>query len=239
MKIWSSLLCFFLIFACAGILLSRLDTLSEDGAAAVGSPVIENGDSSSWIVAVDAGHGGNDPGKVGEDGVMEKDINLAIAMDLKEALEESGIKVIMTRENDTGLYSAGASNKKAEDMKNRIAVIEESGADILISIHQNSFTQPQYHGAQVFFYTGSDSGEKLADAVQENLIKGADPDNTRQAKANSDYYLLKNSSIPAVICECGFLSNPEECARLASEEYQKTIAGCIAQGIMEYLSAYS
>ena len=132
MKIWSSLLCFFLIFACAGILLSRLETLSEDGAAAVGSPVFENGDSSSWIVAVDAGHGGNDPGKVGEDGVMEKDINLAIAMDLKEALEESGIKVIMTRENDTGLYSAGASNKKAEDMKNRIAVIEESGADILI-----------------------------------------------------------------------------------------------------------
>lgn len=213
--------------------------MPEEDGAAVGSAVFERGSTRSWTVAVDAGHGGNDPGKVGEGNVLEKDINLAIALDLREILENAGVKVVMTRETDEGLYSEGAGNKKAEDMKKRIAVIEDSGADLLVSIHQNSFTQSQYHGAQVFFYTGSDSGEALAKKVQENLIKGADPENTRQAKANSDYYLLKKSSIPAVICECGFLSNPQECARLSTKEYQQAIARSIAQGIMDYLAVCS
>ncbi len=231
MKIRTSIFCFLLIFACAGILLSRLDSQAVSDTKGV------DGSKRKLTIIVDAGHGGNDPGKIGVNGAKEKDINLEIAKLLQKYLQQQDVTVVMTRESDSGLYSESSSNKKSEDMRNRVAMITDNNADLLVSIHQNSFTEQKYSGAQVFYYTGSVEGQRLAETVQKQLISGADPDNHREAKANSDYYLLKKSMVTAIICECGFLSNPEECEKLTTAEYQRKIAWNIYLGIMQYINA--
>jgi N-acetylmuramoyl-L-alanine amidase len=188
-----------------------------------------------YCVVIDAGHGGDDPGKVGVGNVLEKDINLEIAAILKNYLENEGIKVVMTREDAGGLYDADASNKKVQDMKRRIEVIDETSPDITVSIHQNSYPEEYVHGAQVFYYTGSTQGELLAEEIQAQLIEKADPENTRVIKANDSYYMLKKTSVPIVIVECGFLSNVEETQKLCTAEYQDRIAWAVHLGIVRYL----
>ncbi len=183
------------------------------------------------IVVVDAGHGGNDPGKVGNTGVLEKDINLAIALKLKEALEEKGVTVVMIREEDTNLATSGARNKKSSDMSNRVEIINESKAVCFISIHQNSYPDSSVKGAQVFYYGDSEESRILAEKLQENLISMVDSDNHRKAKTGNDYYLLRKTVIPGVIVECGFLSCPEEESRLLDETYQQKLADCLAETI--------
>lgn len=187
-------------------------------------------------VVIDAGHGGDDPGKVGINGALEKDLNLEIALLVKKYLEMDDVRVIMTREDESGLYDAGASNKKVQDMKRRIAIIEETNPVVTVSIHQNSYPEEYVHGAQVFFYTGSAEGQKLAEKIQNRLIVGLDPDNHREVKANDSYYLLKKTPTPIVIVECGFLSNSEEAEKLCSKEYQEKLAWEIHLGIMQYLN---
>ncbi len=187
-------------------------------------------------VVIDAGHGGDDPGKVGINGAQEKDINLQIALLVKTFLEQNGVNVVMTREDEDGLYDRSASNKKVQDMKNRIALIEETAPDIVVSIHQNSYPEEYVHGAQVFYYDGSSQGKELAEVLQRQLIERADPDNTRQVKANDSYYLLKKTSVPIVIVECGFLSNQAEAEKLCTPEYQERIAWAVHMGILEYLN---
>lgn len=188
-------------------------------------------------VVIDAGHGGDDPGKIGINGAKEKDVNLSIARRVKAYLEKEDIRVIMTRETEDGLYDADASHKKVQDMKRRIAIIEETAPDLTVSIHQNSYPEEYVHGAQVFYYEGSVEGQELADKIQKRLIEGADPGNKRQIKANSSYYLLKKTKIPIVIVECGFLSNRTEAEALCSDEYQDCIAWEITLGILQYLNA--
>lgn len=188
-------------------------------------------------VVIDAGHGGDDPGKIGINGAKEKDVNLSIARRVKDYLEKEDIRVIMTRETEDGLYDADASHKKVQDMKRRIAIIEETAPDLTVSIHQNSYPEEYVHGAQVFYYEGSVEGQELADKIQKRLIEGADPGNKRQIKANSSYYLLKKTKIPIVIVECGFLSNRTEAEALCSDEYQDCIAWEITLGILQYLNA--
>lgn len=188
-------------------------------------------------VVIDAGHGGDDPGKIGINGAKEKDVNLSIARRVKAYLEKEDIRVIMTRETEDGLYDADASHKKVQDMKRRIAIIEETAPDLTVSIHQNSYPEEYVHGAQVFYYEGSMEGQELADKIQKRLIEGADPGNKRQIKANSSYYLLKKTKIPIVIVECGFLSNRTEAEALCSDEYQDCIAWEITLGILQYLNA--
>lgn len=190
-------------------------------------------------VVIDAGHGGDDPGKVGINGAREKDINLQIAELVKKYLEASDVRVVMTRESDEGLNSAGASNKKVQDMKRRIELIDETAPDVTVSIHQNSYPEEYVHGAQVFFYTGSREGEALARAVQKQLVEKVDPENKRQVKANDSYYLLKKTGIPIVIVECGFLSNSAEAEKLCDSEYQDYVAWAIHMGIMQYLNTLS
>ena len=182
-------------------------------------------------------HGGADPGKVGINGAQEKDINLQIAKYLKQYLEASDIEVVMTREEDAGLNDPDASNKKVQDMKRRIALIDESAPALTVSIHQNSYPEEYVHGAQVFYYTGSKEGSALARSIQEQMVKLLDPENKRQIKANDSYYLLKKTGIPIVIVECGFLSNSEEAKKLCTEEYQKEAAWAIHMGILRYLNA--
>lgn len=186
------------------------------------------------VVVIDPGHGGIDPGKVGEQGWDEKDINLQIALILQQYLEQSGASVWMTRTEDRGLYKENDTNKKRADLKKRVQMINDLDADIAISIHQNSFSQKQYKGAQVFYYTSSEEGKYLAELIQQELISFVDPSNNRAIKANDSYYLLKQSLRPTVIVECGFLSNPEEERKLNDEKYQQKIAWGIYMGIMKY-----
>lgn len=186
-------------------------------------------------IVLDAGHGGDDPGKIGINGSLEKDINLAIAHKVKTYLEANDIKVVMTREDDAGLYDANAENKKVQDMKRRIAIMEEVQPLATVSIHQNSYTEEYVNGAQVFYYKDSKDGEALAALLQESLREHLNPENHRQMKANDSYYLLKKTQIPTVIVECGFLSNNREAALLSDEEYQDKVAWAIHMGIMQFL----
>ena len=188
------------------------------------------------VVVVDAGHGGTDPGKVGVDGSLEKDINLAVAERLKTYLEQDDVKVIMTRETDTGLYSETDSRKKMADMKKRCEIIEESGADLVVSIHQNSYHEESVSGGQVFYYRDSPKGKALAEILQDRFDYVLGEQNRRLPKANGNYYLLLHVKCPIVIVECGFLSNRKEAGLLNSGEYQDKLAYTIHMGIMEYLN---
>ena len=186
-------------------------------------------------IVVDPGHGGNDPGKVGVTGVLEKDINLQVAVMLGEYLEKKGIDVLLTRETDISLAEEGASSTQVSDLKNRVEIIEKASPEMAVSIHQNSYTDSSVSGAQVFYYGQSTEGQRLAEAVQAGLIEILDSSNKREAKANESYYILKRTSVPTVIVECGFLSNPEEESLLQDEEYQNKIVEAIYQGIQTYL----
>ena len=186
-------------------------------------------------VVIDAGHGGDDPGKIGINNVAERDVNLQIAQKLKKYLEAEDVEVVLTRETEEGLYDAHASNKKVQDMKRRIEIIEKTNPVLTVSIHQNSYPEEYVHGAQVFYYEGSKEGENLANSIQEQLVQGLDPDNHRKIKANDSYYLLKKTKGTIVIVECGFLSNAAEAEKLCKEEYQDRIAWLIQKGILRYL----
>lgn len=186
------------------------------------------------VIVIDPGHGGDDPGKVGINDALEKDINLQISQYLKEYLEGEGYTVVLTRTDDNGLYSASDTNKKLADMKKRCKIIEDSNAVIVVSIHQNSFSQESVHGGQVFYYKYSEEGKKLANCIQNAFSVYIDEENTRLAKENDSYYLLIHTPCPTVIAECGFLSNSSEAELLISEDYQRKIAYGICEGIKEY-----
>lgn len=186
-------------------------------------------------VVIDAGHGGIDPGKIGINGAEEKDINLEIALLVKQYLELQDVEVIMTRETEEGLYDANADNKKVQDMKRRIGIIDEKDPALTVSIHQNSYPEEYVKGAQVFYYTGSTEGQKLAEFLQDSLVERLDSENHRQIKANDSYYLLKKTASPIVIVECGFLSNGEEAQKLCDKSYQERVAWAIHVGILQYL----
>ena len=186
-------------------------------------------------VVVDAGHGGFDSGKVGINGALEKDINLEIARKVQQKLEQAGIATIMTRKTDQGLYDEGEENKKQQDMKRRCSVINESEADLAVSIHQNSYTEESICGPQVFYYETSVKGRNLAEILQETLNQNLEIVRPRAGKANDTYYLLRKTEIPTVIVECGFLSNTEEAEKLMKEVYQEKIAQAICEGVQEFL----
>ena len=190
----------------------------------------------SAIIVIDVGHGGSDPGKVSPDGIEEKNINLAIAKYLQDYLIAQDYTVFLTRDTDRGLYDENVSNKKRSDLNNGIQFFKEKNADLVISIHQNSYPDPSQHGAQAFYYKGNDESKTLAKQIQKSLL-GIDPTNKRVEKANDSYYLLKHTSVPAVIVECGFLSNPDETAMLTDSNYQKDIAYSISVGICRYLNS--
>ena len=191
-------------------------------------------ESSSLCIVIDAGHGGADPGKVGVNNILEKDINLSVALLLRDKLEEAGIKIVLTRNSDVDL-SDGADNFKSADMQNRCKIITEANPIFTISIHQNSYPTESVSGAQVFYYTHSSEAEILATILQSSLITNLDPTNTRQPKANDSYYLLKKTPTPTVNVECGFLISPTEASLLSSTEYQEKVVHAIYLGIIEYL----
>ncbi len=186
--------------------------------------------SGDALIILDAGHGGLDSGKIGINGQEEKDINLKIALKIKKLLEEQGISVMMTRSADERL-----SETQTEDLKARTEIMNRSNAALAVSIHQNSFRDSSVSGAQVFYYPDSDEGRKAADAIQEEL-NDMQPDNRKEVKANDTYYILKNTEIPVVIVECGFLSNYTEAEKLADDSYQSVVAGTVVRGILQYIN---
>lgn len=221
-----------ILLLCAAAVVTTLEKRGDEAAETSGAV-----DPTDLVIVIDAGHGGRDSGKISVDNVTyEKDINLAIAYKLKGYLEAEGITVIMTRESDDGLYVESDSNKKAADLRRRIEVIERAAPVLVVSIHQNSYHESYVRGAQTFYYTTSTEGRELAEIIQEQLCLSLDPDNERKAKANDSYYLLKKTSVPIVIVECGFLSNPEEAALLNSKDYQDRVAFQIHLGVMQYLN---
>ena len=193
--------------------------------------------AASPLILVGAGHGGSDPGMIGVGGLEEKGINLSISLLLRDTLEKSGYSVIMTREEDKGLYDSSAANKKAQDMQRRIAMIREHMPVLSVSIHQNSYHDAGVHGPQVFYYESSVEGKKLAETVQSSLNDLLEVDQPREVKGNTSYYLLKRSSGTLVIVECGFLTNPEEAQKLQTKEYQEKVAAAVSEGIRTYLNA--
>ncbi len=188
------------------------------------------------VVVVDCGHGGADPGKVGAGDVLEKDLNLEIGKRVEKKLKKKGYEVVMTRKEDKDLAEGGSGNRKIQDMKNRVALVNKSKPGIAVSIHQNSYSDASVHGSQVFYYSHSTEGKEAAAIMQEALLL-ADPENTRKEKANDTYYFLKRTEVPTIIVECGFLSNPEEAALLSEKEYQEKMAEAIVSGIEKYLES--
>jgi N-acetylmuramoyl-L-alanine amidase len=194
-------------------------------------------DSGEKTVVIDAGHGGIDPGKIGVNGALEKDINLAIALKLERNLKESGINVVMTRTDDNGLYEENDTNKKVRDMKKRLEIIEGANPIIAVSIHQNSYTEPSVSGVQVFYYKDSVKSKEAATIMQKQLIKTLKPEKQREAKENGSYYLLKKTSVPIMIVECAFMSNPTEAELLTQDTYQERVAWAVYMGIVEYINS--
>ena len=178
-------------------------------------------------VVVDAGHGGSDPGKIGINGLEEKEVNLAIAQYVEELLKKEKIEVVMTREKDEMLSEDSGEKTKIGDMKMRVEQINKEKPLLTVSIHQNSYPQEEIKGAQVFYYTHSGEGKKAAEIMQESLLVLDDTNHT--------YYLLKRTESPTIIVECGFLTNTEEAGLLKQEEYQKKVAEAIVAGIKAYM----
>lgn len=184
---------------------------------------------SNKTIGIDPGHGGIDPGTVSKNGVLEAEINLKIGLKLKDIIQSHGGKVVLTRENKNSL-----SKVKKEDLERRKGIIEEENCDIFLTIHLNSFTDSRYHGAQIFYKKGSQESMILADCIQEELRKALDENNTRVPQEREDIYLLSELNIPAVLVECGFLSNEQEEQLLQTDNYQEKIAQGIYNGIIKY-----
>lgn len=189
------------------------------------------------VIVIDAGHGTPDGGAVAEDGTSEKDINLDVANKLRTLLEKTGAYVIMTRLDDNAVcddLNAKIREIKRADLKNRRDIRDSSEADIFVSIHMNKFEKPQYYGAQVFYSDTPEGSKKLAESIQNELINLADPSNSRSPKKADGIFILKNSFIPSVLVECGFLSNPAEREKLKTDEYRDTLAWSIYCGIVKF-----
>ncbi len=173
-------------------------------------------------IILDPGHGGIDGGAVGVDGLVEKDINLEIALTLRSMLEMSGFEVLMTRETDISIHDPSAKTvkqQKTSDLKNRLKMTQENPDAIFVSIHQNQFPQGKYKGAQVFYGRKNEQSKVLAELLQATMVEQLDRSNRRKCKeGGKELYLLYESEVPAVLVECGFVSNPEEAALLSTEE---------------------
>ncbi|SEN61646.1 N-acetylmuramoyl-L-alanine amidase CwlD [Lihuaxuella thermophila] len=190
------------------------------------------------FIVIDPGHGGPDGGAVSEQGLLEKDVTLKISLYLRDYLQEAGAFVIMTREKDRDLAEPGTqrlSRRKTEDLLKRIHITKEKNADALVSIHLNSFPSSRWSGAQTFYNPVREENEKLATLIQKELIRQLGNTN-RLPKQKGDIYILKASPVPTALVEVGFLSNPQEAALLASENYQKKVAASIYYGIIGFYS---
>ena len=191
------------------------------------------------VIVLDAGHGGADGGCVSVNGVPEKGINLSVMETTRDILTLLGYDVKCTRESDISIHDKGVeglAKQKISDMDNRLAIINGSNASLAVSIHQNQFTDPKYYGAQMFYKADSPESERLAESLRGRFKALLQPENERETKPVGDeLFLIHNAVCPAVMAECGFLSNPEEAAKLESAAYQREVAFALSDGINSYM----
>lgn len=195
--------------------------------------------SEKPVIVIDAGHGGEDGGTQSADGVLEKDINLAISLKLKKILDSYGFTTVMIRDSDKMIYDSSAStvrNKKSSDLHNRMDIMKKYPGSIFLSIHQNHFSESKYSGAQVFYCKKQIGSAELAECIQKCIVSALQNDNTRQVKpCTSSVYLIYNAATTAVMVECGFMSNKAEAEKLSDDAYQYELALAISKGLMNYL----
>ncbi len=221
----------FLIILSAMLYFTFMANSSADGVMT--KPVLKQ------TVIIDAGHGGDDGGAIGIDGTVEKDINLDIALKLEKLLKFYGFDVIMIRTEDIMTCDDGLDSlrkRKVSDIHNRFDVLEKNPDAVFISIHQNKFEDNSQHGTQVFYSGNNDESKLLAESIQNSIVSVLQPDNSRVVKkSGSGIYLLYHAKLPAVLVECGFISNPAEVKKLNDENYRMKIAILIADGLIKYL----
>ena len=219
------------IFTCSAVFLTDHRLPNAISASDIGNTLP--------IVIVDAGHGGFDGGATSLDGRDEKDFNLAIALKLAEKLRADGFTVLMTRTDDTGTEDPGLGTlreKKVSDIRNRMKLMNETANCIFISIHQNFFADQSCHGAQVFYSGNDPASRSLASCIQKSIALSLQPDNTREIKkSDRSVYLMYHAEKPAVLVECGFLSNRQDLENLSDEQYQKKLCFAISEGIYHYV----
>ncbi len=218
-----------LFVLCVAVLLAAALPVGRDQAA--------QGAVRPYIL-LDAGHGGEDGGASGADGTPEKDINLAIALNMRALLQMLGCPVQMTRDADVSLSTEGDSvrARKVSDMYNRLERYD--AAALVVSVHQNYFPQTQYFGTQIFYEPDRAESAALAESIRARVVRHLQPDNTRELKrADDNIFLLNETQTPAVLVECGFLSNQAERERLKQPEYQAQMALCVVAGLADHLSA--
>lgn len=196
-------------------------------------------DTNDIVIILDAGHGGADGGCVSVNGVAEKGINLDILLNVKALCEQAGYQVEVTRDTDVSIHDSGVTglaNQKKSDMENRLEIMNKYENAVVVSIHQNQFTDPQYSGAQMFYSATNPYSEQLASIMQNRFKSMLQPENNRETKlSGKELYLIYFTKCPSVMVECGFLSNPDEAARLESEEYQRKVAFTIFSGLTEFI----
>lgn len=234
-KLWAQRTGALIMLLCAYLLVFGFIANSGEPVAVV---PVEAGSALPTVI-IDAGHGGIDSGCVSINGKEEKDINLSILLKLREMLRAAGINTVVTRDSDKSIHDIGITglgNQKKSDMENRLKIINATENAIFVSVHQNQFTDPKYYGAQMFYPEGSADSERLASILQLSITSMLQPENKREIKPVGDeIYLLHFAKCPAVMAECGFLSNQAEADKLESEDYQSRMAFAIFSGICEYL----
>lgn len=219
----------FYLFVCTAViagalLLSRISSIL---------PVAVGAYSAETTFIIDAGHGGEDGGAVSTTGIYESHLNLEIALRLEDLLHFLGADTRMIRSEDISVYTEGntIAQRKVSDIRRRVEIVKETPNAVLLSIHQNHFSQSKYRGAQVFYAEGS---EDLARSIQQTIAAQVDRNNHRQCKAAQNIYLMEHITCPAVLVECGFLSNPAEELLLRDGNYQKKLVAAIACGVLAY-----
>lgn len=220
-------ICFFL---CSALIVGALAVSRITSAVAVAGEM-----PTAVTVVIDAGHGGEDGGAISVTGAHESGINLQIALRLNDLLRLLGRRTVMIRTADVSVHTEGTTiaQKKVSDIRNRVRTVEAVHNALLVSIHQNQFQESKYRGAQVF-YAKTEGSQALAELLQAQLSEQLDPNNHRQCKKSDGVYLMEHISCPAVLVECGFLSNAAEEALLRDETYQKKLSAVIAGAINSY-----
>lgn len=227
-RIMYFLICFILVFTFILLITTaycRLSVYTSESSVA----------NATRTVIIDAGHGGEDGGAVNDGNVLEKNLNLQISTKLADLLTLFGYDTQQIRTEDISIYTQGENvhQRKVSDMKNRLAIFNSSTDNVVISIHQNKFTESKYSGTQIFYSPNNPESSELAESIRLSVKTMLQPENERECKkADKNIYLLKNSTVPAVIAECGFISNNEECSKLQDNTYQQKMAYCIAVGFM-------
>ncbi|WP_438435288.1 N-acetylmuramoyl-L-alanine amidase CwlD [Gorillibacterium sp. sgz500922] len=202
--------------------------------------------TSSWslpmsgkVIAIDAGHGGPDGGAISDSGVVEKDVNLAVALYLRDYLQQAGALVVMTRETDKDLADSGTkgySKRKTEDLVRRAQALNARSIDLFVTVHMNSIPSPKWSGAQAFYTANHPDNAALAALIQDEIKRNLANTERVAKRVDKTVYLLKMMQVPSALVELGFLSNPEEARSLSQPSYQQKLAAAVYQGILRYVS---